>query len=60
MAGPLREGGGLNECATKEKRIVLMQGKKFLWPLSRGGGGLKALAAGPQRKEPFLAASLKT
>ena len=31
----------------------------FLWPLSRGGGGLKALSAEPLRKELFFAASLR-
>ena len=33
-----KRGGGLNGCATKGKRtFFLMQGKKFLWPPSRGG-----------------------
>ena len=48
-----KRGRGLNGCATKEKRtFFVMQGKKFIWPLSRGGG---ALVAG---KELFFAASL--
>ena len=32
--------------------------KKFLWPLSRGGEGVKALVVGPLKKELFFAASL--
>ena len=34
-----------------------MKGKKVLLPLSRGGGGFKALEAGPLRKELSFAAS---
>ena len=36
-----------------------MQGEKFPWPLSQGGGGLKALVAGPLKKEPFFAIPLR-
>ena len=36
-----------------------MQGKKFLWTLSRGvGGGAKALSGRATKKRTFIAASL--
>ena len=38
-----------------------MQGKKFPWPLSRGGGGgAKGLSGRATKKITFLAASLST
>ena len=45
--------GGLNGCTTKEKITFFNVRKKV--PMAtkpRGGGGLKALVAGPLRKEP--------
>ena len=58
MAGSLRGRGEgdakwVYQCTTKEKRTFFNVGKKFLWPLSRAGGGLKALVAGPLRKDFF-------
>ena len=47
-------GKGLNGCATKEKRTFLMEGKKFLWPLSRGVRGAKGLSGRATKKEFFL------
>ena len=51
VTGPLRGRG----CATKEKRFFLMKGKKFLWPLSRGGGGAKGLRGRATKKITFFA-----
>ena len=59
VAGPLR-GGGLNGCATKEKITFFNIRKKVPMATKPGGGGLKALVAGPLRKELFFAASLYT
>ena len=47
-------GGGLNGWATKEKRTFFLKEKSFYGqPLSREGG-VKALVAGPLRKELFF------
>ena len=55
VAGPLVGEGGLNGCATKEKRTFsLMEGKKFLWPISRGGGGPKGLSGRATKKITFF------
>ena len=55
-----KRGGGLNGCATKEKRTFFnVREKSSYGHYAEGGGGLKALVAGPQRKEVFFAASLK-
>ena len=50
---------GLNGCATKEKRTFFFNVREKV-PLAAKprGGGLKALMAGPLRKEFFFAASL--
>ena len=53
-----KRGGGLNGCATMKKKTFFNVRKKV--PLAtkpKGEGGLKALVAGPLRKEPFFAAS---
>ena len=59
---PLRRGGGKGP-TTWEKRTFFYKysyilAQKFLWPLSRGGGGVKALVVGLLKKELFFAASL--
>ena len=41
-----------------EKDFFLMLGKKFLWPLSRGGGA-KGLHGRATKKRTFFAASLR-
>ena len=59
VAGPLTGGGGLNRCATKEKRKFFNVRKEVLMSNKPRVEGLKALVAGPLKKELFLAASLK-
>ena len=50
--------GGLNGCATKEKRLFFNVKKKVPMATKPRGGGLKAIVAGPLKKTLF-AASLK-
>ena len=46
VAGPLRGGGRLNGCATKEKRTFFSVRKKVPVATKPRGGGLNALVAG--------------
>ena len=50
-------GLGLNGCATKKNEFFFIYGKKFPWPLSRGGRA-KGLSGRAIKKRTFFAASL--
>ena len=56
VAGPLREGEGLNGCATKD--IFYARKNVPMATKPRRGGGAKGLSGGATKKRTFFAASL--